>query len=145
MFSDEDDDNQHVVCLWKDCHAAWPCLRDLIQHVREDHIGSGKGLYYCEWENCTRDNKPFTKRHKIFNHFRTHTGEKPFMCNYPGCQKRFSRLDSLTTHGKIHTNIRPYVCSVPHCNKAYFHARSLRKHQRTHDRQPIVASSSLTL
>ncbi|ORX59700.1 hypothetical protein DM01DRAFT_245277, partial [Hesseltinella vesiculosa] len=117
----------------KKCTLTCPNLKELIRHVRDTHIGSGKGLYYCEWENCTRDRKPFSKRHKMHNHFRTHTGEKPFLCDYPDCQKRFSRLDSLATHSKIHSNVRPYACPVPQCTKAYFHARSLRKHQRTHD------------
>ncbi|KAI9253835.1 hypothetical protein BDA99DRAFT_442969, partial [Phascolomyces articulosus] len=82
---------------------------------------------------CPRNQKPFTKRHKMHNHLRTHTGERPFECKEPGCGKRFSRPDSLTTHSKIHSNVRPYLCGFENCGKAYYHLRSLRKHERTHE------------
>ncbi|KAI8366012.1 uncharacterized protein BYT42DRAFT_505543 [Radiomyces spectabilis] len=119
-------------CQWKDCRAEFPAVDDLIRHIRETHIGSGKPVYYCEWKDCPRHDKPFMKRHKMQNHMRTHTGERPFVCTFSGCAKRFSRPDSLNTHIKIHSNIRPYICPFGNCSKAYFHSRSLRKHTRTH-------------
>ncbi|KAI8093168.1 Gli-3 product/segment polarity gene cubitus interruptus-like protein [Halteromyces radiatus] len=120
------------LCLWENCEQEWTTLEALITHVRNDHVAQGKKFYVCRWKNCRRNQKPFIKRHKMYNHFRTHTGEKPFQCDDEGCQRRFSRLDSLVTHKKVHSNIRPFQCKVPDCTKAYFHARSLRKHLRCH-------------
>ncbi|KAI8885732.1 hypothetical protein K501DRAFT_215177 [Backusella circina FSU 941] len=115
-------------CRWIGCDLYAPTLAVLMAHICEDHVGSGKATYVCEWKDCIRNKKPFLKRHKMYNHMRTHTGERPFICTIPGCKKTFSRPDSLGTHVKTHSNIRPYLCTLPGCQKAYFHSRSLRKH-----------------
>ncbi|KAF9190970.1 hypothetical protein BGZ51_007988 [Haplosporangium sp. Z 767] len=127
------DTPQQLVCLWRDCNTPFESMVELNEHVAETHIGSGKACYSCDWQGCPRMMKPFTKRHKMYNHLRTHTGERPFRCPVPGCDKKFSRPDSLTTHTKTHSNIRPYVCTVEGCTKAYYHARSLKKHELAHE------------
>jgi len=104
----------------------------LVNHILQDHVGTGKPSYVCEWRGCSRLHKPFSKRHKIQNHVRIHTGERPFPCPVTDCGKKFSRQDGLNTHIKTHSSVKPYVCSFPPCGKAYFHSRSLRKHERTH-------------
>ncbi|KAF9162838.1 hypothetical protein BGX21_001845 [Mortierella sp. AD011] len=124
---------QQLVCLWRDCNTPFGSMEKLNEHVTESHIGSGKACYSCDWQGCHRQQKPFTKRHKMYNHLRTHTGERPFKCLVPGCDKKFSRPDSLTTHTKTHSNVRPYVCQVEGCTKAYYHARSLKKHELAHE------------
>ncbi|CAJ0633461.1 7927_t:CDS:10 [Entrophospora sp. SA101] len=113
-------------CMWRDCSKVYTTLELLIAHVGDTHIGSGKSTYLCDWEGCTRNLRPFTKRHKMCNHLRTHTGERPYACNVNGCGKKFSRPDSLTTHKKTHSNHRPYVCQHKGCSKAYYHSRSLQ-------------------
>lgn len=99
---DGDDFNQIVtVCGWEGCNIEMHTQDALVSHILQDHVGTGKASYICGWVGCSRMHKPFTKRHKIQNHVRIHTGERPFACPVADCGKKFSRQDGLNTHIKV--------------------------------------------
>ncbi|KAF9994598.1 Zinc finger protein glis2 [Modicella reniformis] len=86
---------QQLVCLWRECNTPFESMSELNDHVAETHIGSGKASYSCDWQGCPRKMKPFTKRHKMYNHLRTHTGERPFKCLVPGTYANLNQIDAF--------------------------------------------------
>eukprot|EP00168_Porphyra_purpurea_P017516 TRINITY_DN6097_c0_g1_i1.p4 TRINITY_DN6097_c0_g1~~TRINITY_DN6097_c0_g1_i1.p4 ORF type:complete len:257 (-),score=38.21 TRINITY_DN6097_c0_g1_i1:283-1053(-) len=51
---------------------------------------------------CTECNKRFSKNYNLSAHKRLHTGERPFVCSYPGCTRSFLWKSSLTSHRAVH-------------------------------------------
>ena len=65
------------------------------------------------------------------------SGEKPYVCTVPGCEKRFTEYSSLYKHHVVHTPCKPYNCN--HCGKTYKQISTLAMHKRTahNDTEPI--------
>ena len=55
-------------------------------------------LITCLYQGCERK---FTKTWNILDHFKTHTGDKPYQC--VNCQKSFSQKGNLSKHRRLHS------------------------------------------
>ena len=58
------------------------------------------------------------------------SGEKPFKCEFDGCDRRFANSSDRKKHSHVHTSDKPYNCKVRGCDKSYTHPSSLRKHMK---------------
>ncbi|XP_039297481.1 zinc finger protein 845 [Nilaparvata lugens] len=92
---------------------------------------------------CSFCQRVFPRRKSLNSHIRTHTGHRPYQCNFPRCGRAFKQPGQLKTHERIHTGERPYKCPEQGCLERFRHAnRKCRLHKRssvrleTHD-EPI--------
>uniref|UniRef100_A0A182J387 C2H2-type domain-containing protein n=1 Tax=Anopheles atroparvus TaxID=41427 RepID=A0A182J387_ANOAO len=71
---------------------------------------------------CRYCNRVFPREKSLQAHLRTHTGERPYQCDYPGCTRAFTQSGQLKTHQRLHTGERPFICSAAHCQMRFTHA-----------------------
>ena len=48
----------------------------------------------------------------MFHAFFSVAGEKPFKCEYDGCDRRFANSSDRKKHSHVHTSDKPYNCKV---------------------------------
>ncbi|CAH8614330.1 unnamed protein product [Schistosoma intercalatum] len=123
-----------LICQWKSCRMTFTDHKSFVNHIESSHVTShiSNKEYYCYWEGCRRQLKPFNARYKLIVHLRIHSGDRPNKCTYPGCVKAFSRLENLKIHIRSHTGERPFICQQDGCDRTFSNSSDRAKHQRTH-------------
>ncbi len=128
---DDKEETTPQVCLWEGCNQEFLSLPLLVSHLDKGHT-LAMSQYICYWKDCTRSFKPFDARYKLITHLRCHTGEKPFKCDVPSCNRCFSRLENLKLHVRTHTGEKPYECHYGGCAKRFNNTSDRAKHMKTH-------------
>lgn len=78
-------------------------------------------VFTCPVEGC---NKSFTRAYNLRSHQRTHTNERPFLCEV--CGKAFARQHDRKRHEALHSGVKSHTC--PGCHKRFARMDALSRH-----------------
>ncbi|KAJ3569593.1 hypothetical protein NP233_g4941 [Leucocoprinus birnbaumii] len=112
-------------CIHKGCDKAYSKPSRLAEHERSH---TGERPYKCE--TC---NKSYLRETHLHAHARSHLPEtsRPFICDKPGCDKRFWTSQHLRVHIGGHEGAKPFTCPEDGCSEAFAKHNQLRSHIAT--------------
>ncbi|KAJ7128998.1 hypothetical protein C8R43DRAFT_689581 [Mycena crocata] len=93
-------------------------------------VSHTKKRYKCTHSGC---DKAYTKPSRLEEHERSHSGQRPFLCET--CGKSYLRETHLHAHARSHLphSDRPFACPELECGKRFWTAQHLRIHSDWHN------------
>ncbi len=80
---------------------------------------------------CSVCKKVFSTLGNMRNHYLTiHQDYRPYVCDYPGCNKKYSISSRYQVHRRTHEGKKPFLCQI--CNKSFNEKGNLKTHLRFH-------------
>ncbi|XP_008196814.2 zinc finger protein 267 [Tribolium castaneum] len=102
------------------CKKSYAIKCDLTNHLKI-HAGRNK-CKYCS--------SAFPAPSKLQRHLRTHTKDRPFVCDFKNCGKSFSDKRNLDGHKALHSNEFNFKCQE--CGRAFRTKNRLKQHEKAH-------------
>ncbi|XP_014440166.1 zinc finger protein ZXDC [Tupaia chinensis] len=124
------------LCPVGGCGKKFTTVYNLRAHMKGHEQES---LFKCEV--CA---ERFPTHAKLSSHQRSHfEPERPYKCDFPGCEKTFITVSALFSHNRAHFREQElFSCSFPGCSKQYDKACRLKIHLRSHTgERPFVCDS----
>ena len=87
--------NGVVPCPFEGCSRSFHDAMSLNKHIELIHSESNQ----FECESC---HKALSSLQNLKEHTYTHTGERPYVCDFPNCQRSFRQRSLLSAHKKAH-------------------------------------------
>lgn len=106
---------------------------EMINHLIEE------GTQSCSPIRCDICSRVFPREKSLQAHKRTHSGDRPYMCDFPNCKKAFVQSGQLKTHQRLHTGEKPFICTIEGCQSRFTHAN---RHCPIHPKAGLVRRDS---
>nr|XP_046911800.1 zinc finger protein 93-like [Dermatophagoides farinae] len=99
--------------------------------------------FKCEFEGCTA---AYKLKRNLKDHMIRHTIlEKPYRCDWPGCDYGSYKSTNVAKHKSVHSDERKYACDYYNCEKKFKTREGLRKHMLSHHKPPVLNNTTGTI